>query len=107
LQKFFKNPKNPSFRVYINVYIKTTFPSPLLDSLCRPYKEVDQLQELYIKALLCEIGDNERSAFKGISALERQLPTFPKQILYSMIKLNQTKTMHIFICNFKKTSDND
>jgi hypothetical protein len=59
-------------------------------SLCRPYKEVDQLQELYIKALLCEIGDNERSAFKGISALERQLPTFPKQILYSMIKLNQT-----------------
>jgi hypothetical protein len=58
-----------------------------LDSLCRPYKEVDQLQELYIKALLCEIGDNERSAFKGISAKERQLPTF----LYSMmnLKLNQ------------------
>jgi hypothetical protein len=37
-------------------------------SLCRPYKEVDQLQELYIKALLCEIGDNERSAFKGTIA---------------------------------------
>jgi hypothetical protein len=63
-----------------------------LDFLCRPYKEVDQLQELYIKALLCEIGDNERSAFKRISALERQLPTFPIHILYRImnLKLNQT-----------------
>jgi hypothetical protein len=76
-----------------------------LDSLCRPYKEVDQLQELYIKALLCEIGDNERSAFKGISALERQLPTFHTYtVQYDEFEV---KTSLIIICKFKKRSDND
>jgi len=33
--------------------------------IVRPYKEVEQLQSLYVKCLLCEIGDNERMCIEG------------------------------------------
>jgi len=33
--------------------------------IVRPYKEVEQLQSLYVKSLLCEIGDNERDCIEG------------------------------------------
>jgi len=33
--------------------------------IVRPYKEVEQLQSLYVKSLLCEKGDNERLCIEG------------------------------------------
>jgi len=33
--------------------------------IVRPYKEVEQLQNLYVKSLICEIADNERQFIEG------------------------------------------
>jgi hypothetical protein len=69
---------------------------------------VDQLQELYIKVLLCEIGDNERSAFKGISALERQLPTFSytNTVQYDEFDVKPDNLLHILSSVTSRTSGN-
>ena len=31
----------------------------------RPYKEVTQLEKVYVKSLLCDIGDHERNLVQG------------------------------------------
>lgn len=33
--------------------------------IVRPYKEVEQLQNLYVKSLVCELADNERMCIEG------------------------------------------
>jgi len=33
--------------------------------IVRPYKEVEQLQSLYVKSLICELADNERMCIEG------------------------------------------
>jgi hypothetical protein len=33
--------------------------------IVRPYKEVEQFQNLYVKSLVCEIADNERMCIEG------------------------------------------
>eukprot|EP00092_Neocalanus_flemingeri_P004085 GFUD01004397.1.p1 GENE.GFUD01004397.1~~GFUD01004397.1.p1 ORF type:complete len:687 (+),score=157.59 GFUD01004397.1:181-2241(+) len=33
--------------------------------IVRPYKEIEQLQNLYVRSLKCEIGDNERQCIEG------------------------------------------
>ena len=34
-------------------------------STLRPYKEVTQLEKVYVKSLLCDIGDHERNLVEG------------------------------------------
>merc|ERR1712228_476622 len=67
--------------------------------IVRPYREVTQLQELYVKTLVCELADNERKVVEGNQFGHLVTPKAHKPELYPSDKAEEggytTKTYDV------------